>query len=398
MGEPPLDAPRADPLLALIRDEIASTGPISLARYMALCLGHPKYGYYRRADPLGAAGDFTTAPEVSQIFGELIGLWLAQCWRDQGAPTPAALVELGPGRATLMADALRAIDRAAPDFAAAARLYLVETSPPLRARQAAALAARGGAAAPTWLERFDAAPDSPLFLVANEFFDALPIHRFRRGADGVWRERTVALEPPRSPDDGRIDGLAWDDRPVDLETAAGGGPETARRVEALGLASIETCPLGQAIASEIGARLGARGGAALIVDYGYDDAMAGAAGGVDTLQAVQRHAYADPLATPGAADLTAHVDFSALAAAATAGNSGGGSSGDGATAYGPLAQGSFLRRLGAEARAAGLARRAPSEAEAIAAGLHRLTHPKEMGTLFKALALAPATAPRPAAF
>lgn len=363
----------ATPLEGILRAEIAERGPISLARYMDLCLAHPEHGYYRRQNPIGAAGDFTTAPEISQIFGELIGLWLAQVWRDQGAPSPAALVELGPGRGALMADALRVIARVAPDFYGAAQLFLVETSPVLRQAQAAALEPHQ----PRWLDAIEDAPDGPIYLIANEFFDALPIRRFAV-LDGAWREQQVTIAQDRL-------AFAFGD-PLDL--AAEAGAEAAAVAARHDLGSVETCPGGAAIAGTIAERIGRHGGAALIVDYGYGAAAFAQSAGADTLQALRDHRPADPLASPGLADLTAHVDFSALAAAAA----------PFAAAYGPLAQGSLLRRLGAEARAAALAAKTPAKADSVAAGLHRLTHPKEMGSLFKALALTPKGAPPPPAF
>lgn len=356
--------------LAALRDRIDTAGSLSIADYMAFCLSDPVHGYYRVQDPLGRSGDFTTAPEISQIFGEMAGLALVQAWRDQGAPGEVVLVELGPGRGRLMADALRAA-RAAPAFLEAARLWLVETSAPLRAAQARNLAASG--VSPRWVDRFEQTPEGPLFLIANEFFDALPIRQHRRASDG-WRERRVAL----------VDGaLAYVDGAA---AAAAPAPEAA---DAPIGAWIEICAQGRDIAAAVGARLAAHGGAAVIVDYGYDASLRSQAGWKETFQAVRAHAYADPLAAPGAADLTAHVDFSALAAAAQAA---------GAAAAGPLPQGKWLRRLGAETRAAALARARPDQAEAIAAGIGRLTDPREMGVVFKALALTPLNAPAAAGF
>jgi SAM-dependent MidA family methyltransferase len=274
------------PLAAILRRRIAQAGPMPLSEYMALCLSHPEHGYYMGRDPLGAAGDFTTAPEISQMFGELIGLWLAQVWRDMGAPGRVVLAELGPGRGTLMADALRAAGRV-PGFLAAAEPWLVETSPALRARQAEALEGRGA----QWAESPEALPSGPLLLVANEFFDALPIRQVVRSG-GAWRERVVGLEGDR--------------------LVLGLGPAVPWQAEGAEGAVREVCAAGEAAARAIGARLAASGGAALIVDYGYLQAPPE---GGDTFQALRGHAYADPLAAPGEADLTAHVDFAALARA-----------------------------------------------------------------------------------
>ena len=346
-------------LADLVRARIAEEGPMRIDAFMALALGHPTLGYYATRDPLGAGGDFTTAPEISQMFGELTGLWLVQAWLDQGGPAPFVLAEFGPGRGTLMRDALRAA-RAVPEFLAAARLWLVETSATLRARQAETLAAH----APRWASRPAELPAGPLFAVANEFLDALPIRQVRR-TDAAWSERTVvgvgggfalAWGPPR-PDadlDRRFPGLA-DGAVAEIGEAA------------------------EAFAAGLGARIAATGGAALLVDYGAWD------GWGDTLQALRRHAPADPLADPGEADLTAHVRFRPLAEAARP-----------ARACGPVGQGAFLERLGITERALALARGKPAEeAAAIAAAHRRLTHTGEMGNLFQVLAFLPEGAPPP---
>ncbi|MEM8752342.1 MAG: SAM-dependent methyltransferase, partial [Pseudomonadota bacterium] len=280
---------------------------MTLHDYMALCLSHPEHGYYATRDPLGRAGDFTTAPEVSQMFGELLGLSLAQAWVDQGRPAPFRLIELGPGRGTLTADLLRAA-AAAPGFVEAADLWLVETSPALRAEQAKRLGRR-----PRWVDRLSDAPAGPTILIANEFFDALPIRQFVM-AGGMWRERVVGLDGDRL-----VYGLKTAPLPF------GPAPEGAVR---------EVCPLLATIGTEIAARIAVRGGAAIVVDYGYAEPTAA---GADTFQAVRGHAYADPLERPGEADLTAHVDFSALARAARMG---------GAAAAGPVEQGALLAALG----------------------------------------------------
>ncbi|MEO1293518.1 MAG: SAM-dependent methyltransferase, partial [Pseudomonadota bacterium] len=266
------------PLATLIREEIAEKGPMSLARYMDLCLAHPEHGYYRTRDPLGLSGDFTTAPEISQIFGELIGLWLVQVWIDQGRPTPFALVELGPGRGTLMADILRAA-RLVPDFGQAAQVWLVETSQPLRAAQAHQLAPHLPETGPQWAARLEDVPALPLLLVANEFFDALPIHQYQ-WTGATWRERRVHCsdttlilhadgEPaPPSP--------LWrlPDAPLDGDC-------------------VEVSPLSAAVAGEIGQRLTQRGGAALVVDYAYEEPSSGR-WTADTFQAMRSHRLCDP--------------------------------------------------------------------------------------------------------
>lgn len=346
------------PLEAVIRRRIELAGPMPLHDYMALCLGHPEHGYYMTRDPFGAAGDFTTAPEISQMFGELLGLWAAAVWEGMGRPAPVRLVEPGPGRGTLMADALRAA-RLAPGFAEAAELWLVETSPVLRALQSARLPDARCAAA------FAEVPAGPFILLANEFLDALPVRQYVMTAAG-WAERMVGLDGER---------LAFGLRPA--PGAFGPAPLGAVR---------ERNPGAEAFAAETGRRLAADGGAALLIDYGCAEASET---GADTLQAVRAHRFADPLAAPGAADLTAHVDFAAVAAAARAA---------GAQVFGPVPQGAFLERLGIGARAAALARARPDRAAEIDGQRRRLTDPAGMGTLFLAMALTPPGAAPPPGF
>ncbi|MBP7003212.1 SAM-dependent methyltransferase [Amaricoccus sp.] len=346
------------PLAASLAARIAAGGPIGLDAYLA----EAGAAYYAARDPFGPGGDFVTAPEVSQMFGELVGAWIGQAWLDQGAPGRVVLAELGPGRGTLMADALRAL-AALPGFLASAELWLVETSPVLRRAQAARLAAFR----PHFAARLSELPAGPLFLVANEFFDALPIRQHRR-ADPGWQERRVGVA------DGR---LAFDWGPLHVDP----GLEARFPLTPDGVV-VETCPAGEAVAAEVGARIAAAGGAALVVDYGEWD------GTGDTLQAVSRHAPADPLAAPGEADLTAHVRFRALAEAARP-----------ARSLGPAAQGELLARLGIAARAERLARGRGAEVAARLAGdVRRLTDPTEMGTLFKALAIVPSGAGLPPGF
>lgn len=343
------------PLLGELRRLIALDGPISVERYMALCLGHPVHGYYRTRDPLGAAGDFTTAPEISQIFGELLGLWTAEVWHGLGRPGAFHLVELGPGRGTLMADAVRALRAAAPDCLAAADLHLVETSPVLRAAQARALPG----SAPTWHESIDTLPAGPTITLANEFFDALPVRQYQRTERG-WCERRIGL----GPDDALAFGLSPDPTP---EIAAEGAPGAILTLPAVGLD----------LARQLAGRLAREGGALLAIDYG--DLYGGTA---DTLQAVVRHRFADPLAAPGEADLTAQVDFAALGRAAA---------GEGAVVHGPATQADFLLSLGLAQRAERLAARANSaQAAAVRAGADRLTDraTRGMGHLFKVMGLA----------
>jgi NADH dehydrogenase [ubiquinone] 1 alpha subcomplex assembly factor 7 len=345
---------------------IRAEGPLSVAEYMSLCLSDPEQGVYAAGDPLGAAGHFTTAPEISQAFGELLGLWAAACWQMQGSPQRCLLVEMGPGRGTLMADALRGL-KVLPSFRQAAEVVLVETSPHLRAVQEQALAGQ----AVRWVARLEELPEAPLFLLANELFDALPIRQYLR-ADQGWAERRVGLG-----EDGET--LAWTFSPPLPGTPP--GLTAAKAAAPLG-SLVETCTPGAALAAEIGRRVTAAGGAALLVDYGYWPSAPG-----ETLQALARHAYADPLAAPGAADLTAHVDFQMLAEAS------------GAAAHGPVSQATLLNALGIAARTEALKANATSaQAEALDSALHRLTAPQQMGELFKALALTAPGAPVPPGF
>lgn len=337
-----------DHLLTRIR----RTGPLTIADYMAECLLHPALGYYTTRDPLGAAGDFTTAPEISQMFGELIGLSLAQCWLDQGAPKPFILAEAGPGRGTLMADILRAT-RAVPGFHDAMRLHLIEASPTLRAAQSERLSQYG----PVWLDDITALPSGPLFFVANEFFDALPIRQFVRDGDS-WHERRVTET------DGQLSFALTDATPISALDD--------RLSDTKDGDLIETCAPATAISAQIGARIAQHGGAALIVDYGDWRSLG------DTLQALHKHQHSDPLDNPGQADLTAHVDFEALAIAVPC-------------KYTRLtAQGVFLERLGITQRAQTLAQQLSGPAlDSLVAAHRRLTHPSEMGTLFKVIGLYP---------
>ncbi len=356
-------------LARLLGRRIAEAGPISVADFMAEALGHPEHGYYMTRDPLGSAGDFITAPEISQVFGELIGLWCADMWRSRVAPRPAALVELGPGRGTLMADALRAT-RVLPEFAETLSVHLVETSPALQNMQRRTLAA----SPVRWHRSLQSVPDGPALLVANEFFDALPVHQFELTVDG-WRERMIGL----APDGG---GLQFIPGPAPAPDSL--LPPDTRAVAQVGDIA-EICPAGIALAAEIGRRVAGNGGAALIVDYGHAVSAPG-----ETLQAVRGHRTADPLDAPGEADLTAHVDFAALSRAATDA---------GAAVYGPVPQGLFLSRLGIAERVERLRRGAtPDQVRDIETACHRLIADEEMGTLFKVLAITPSGMPAPPGF
>jgi SAM-dependent MidA family methyltransferase len=329
--------------------------------------------YYATRDPFR---DFTTAPEISQVFGEILGLWAAVTWAQIGRPDPVLLVEAGPGRGTLMVDALRAIAAAAPDFRAALRLHLIETSPRLRAVQGERLPDA------IWHDGLETVPDGPLLLVANEFLDALPIRQFVRRGEG-WFERCVdggrfvecaaALTPALS----RFAGEGVEFRPLAHAVGEGRGE---------GVATIhELREPALAVARCLAARLIAHPGAALFLDYGPDRSAPG-----DSLQALRDGRPANPLADPGAADLTAHVDFAAFAAAAHEA---------GATTFGPLPQGKFLVRLGLYQRTGRLARtQPPARASALIEAAHRLAQPDRMGRLFKALAVCHPGCPPPPGF
>ena len=344
-------------LADIMKARIARAGPMTIADYMAECLMHPEHGYYATRDPFGSDGDFITAPEISQMFGELIGLCLAQTWIDQGSPSRICLAELGPGRGTLMADILRAT-KAVPGFHAAAEVHLVETSPHLKTLQAQAIPNA------TWHDDISTLPDAPLFLVANEFFDALPIRQFIRDRDG-WRERMIGVE-----DDALTIGLSAPAPIALLEH---------RLDDTKDGDLVEVCLALPATVQEIGNRLSASGGAALIIDYG-DWASLG-----DTLQALRGHDHTHPLAASGQADLTAHVDFAEIARAAPP------------TKFTRVTpQGVFLERLGITQRAQSLATQLDGDALASHIAAHRrLTHPDEMGRLFKVIGLYPATANPP---
>jgi NADH dehydrogenase [ubiquinone] 1 alpha subcomplex assembly factor 7 len=344
-----------------IRRLIAAAGPMPVAEYMRLCLTHPQYGYYiARDEPLGAAGDFITAPEVSQMFGELIGVWMAAVWRQMGAPDNVRIVELGPGRGTLMADALRAA-RVSKDFYDAVVLHLIELSPTLQQQQQQRLQVFGLQIA--WHATLGEVPGGPSIIIANEFIDALPVHQAVRQADG-WHERVVDI--------GAGGKLAF-----------GLARDPSRLFEATLPPAVRPAPQGaifewraDSIALELGQRVRSDG-AALVIDYGYSRSGVG-----DTLQAVADHSFVDPLAAPGEADLTAHVDFEALAQSAEL---------IGARCHGPLPQRDLLFNLGINERAARLKARATSEqAVGIDLALARLTEggTRGMGELFKALAIA----------
>lgn len=360
--------------MTLLRDRIANFlqahGPIDVGRFMLLCAAHRAAGYYTANPGLGAAGDFITAPEVCQIFGELIGLACVAHWRAGGSPPAFRIAELGPGNGTLLEDLWRAL-AVAPDCRAAVRsVELVETSPALRQRQRTRLAHLPL----SFHDAVDGLPaDLPLFVVANEFLDALPMRQYVRTRTG-WRERLVTLDR-----DGR---LAFALHPQELPLAAFDDPRLRHLPEA---AVVEVAPAREAVVATLSDKLRTAGGIALLIDYGYDEATAG-----DTLQAVARHTRVDPLASPGEADLSSHVDFRAVARAAMEA---------GVAVFGPVAQAEFLKRLGIGLRIARLIQgAAPEVARRLADGVRRLVEPAQMGELFRVLALAAPEDPVPPGF
>ena len=346
-------------LIDRLRAQIQLDGPMTVAQYMSACLHDPEHGYYATRPRLGAEGDFITAPLVSQMFGELIGLWCAETWSRMGRPARVVLAEVGPGDGTLMADALRAL-KLAPDFLAAAELWLVEPSRPLRALQAERLA--GAAPKPNWAASLEDLPaDAPLILIANEVLDCLPVRQFQRVETG-WAERLVGL--------GQGDELAFGLARRPLERAL---PEAE-----LG-AVVEVSSGQEAFAAEAAGRIARQGGAALLIDYGRAEPGFG-----DTLQALKGHERLSPLATPGEADLTVHADFPAVLAAAQA-------EGAGARLQ---TQRAFLLGLGIAERASALAQARPEQADKLFRQLDRLIGETHMGELFKVACLfAPGLAP-----
>jgi SAM-dependent MidA family methyltransferase len=335
------------PLEQIIVTMIREDGPMPLDRYMALCLGHPVHGYYMSRDPFGPEGDFITAPEISQIFGELIGIWCAAAFQALGTPGEFHLIELGPGRGTLMSDMLRA-SRVMPGFHDGARIHLVETSPTLRRLQAEKLGQNV-----TWHDSLATLPDGPSIVIANELFDALPIRQFE-SRNGHWMERRIGL----GADHRLVIGLST--QHLDRPPGADGD-------------ILESAPLRDDIARELGRRFAVSPGIALIIDYGHATSALG-----DTLQAVRRHKFCSILDRPGEADLTSHVDFESLGHALKQG---------GALPHGPITQRQFLLSMGLEARAALLTQKAKiPERNVIGRAVERLAGENQMGNLFKVLA------------
>ena len=343
-------------LAAHIQDVIRARGSISLADFMDIALQHPEHGYYRHGDPLGQAGDFITAPEISQMFGEMIGLWCVEVWRQMGSPASFTLLEVGPGRGTLMQDALRATAKI-PGFHAALDLHLLESNETLRAKQREKLAAH----LPHYVDDLTQLPPQPLIVIANEFFDALPIRQFEKTFQG-WCERMVSA-------DGK--DLSFSFWPLDQASILL-VPVALRQGVPGTVYEISTASL--VVMHGLAAHVAKHGGAALVIDYGFGEAV-----GKPTLQAVHNHKFVSVLDQPGEVDLTAHVDFGALASVARA---------QGAQVSSLTGQGDFLTALGMELRAAQLKQHAtPDQAAAIDAAFKRLTAPEDMGTLFKVMAV-----------
>lgn len=352
-------------LASRMAELIAAEGPLSVAQYMSMCQFDPQNGSYSARQTIGR--DFITSPEISQTFGEMLGLWMLQTWHDQGRPARPRLVELGPGRGTLMADMLRTITAAAPEFLLDAEVSLIEASRALAAAQQQKVGAAN--ADIEWYERFDESlADRPIFLIANEFFDCLPTRQFVKTERG-WCERMIGVK------DG---ALSFALSPVPLDAVP------PSRADAPDGAVYEVSSAATALSEEIGRAVAQKGGAALIIDYGYD-----APGIGETLQAVANGQFVDVLAAPGESDISAHVDFLALAEAAE---------GTGAAIYGPVTQCNFLADVGIGPRAERLMMANPQEAKNIAVAVDRLVNPAEMGALFKALAIMPANATQPPGF
>ncbi|HEY5071139.1 MAG TPA: SAM-dependent methyltransferase [Caulobacteraceae bacterium] len=335
---------------------IAADGPISIARYMDLCLHDPDFGYYSIRPRLGPDGDFITAPQVSQIFGELLGLWACEVFSALGRPSRVRLVELGPGDGAMMVDVLRAASTAAPDFVDACEIVLLETSAPLKALQARAV--RESARGAVWIERFEElAGDAPIILLANEFLDCLPVEQAVRTKVG-WEGRRVGLDVL-----GRLHFTSSAREPINCADECLRAPFGIVR---------EWSPAARELGAALGALLADVTGAALFLDYGDEDSTTPG----DTLQAVRAHSREDPLAHPGEADLTARVQFGPFLRAARAA---------GALTTSLLSQAEFLERLGIEARAATLQRSRPDRAAVIGRQVRRLIAPDQMGDLFKAV-------------
>ncbi len=367
-------APSLTPLVTRLAERIARDGPLTLAEYMEACLTDPLGGYYATRQPFGAGGDFVTAPEISQIFGEFIGIWAVATWQSFGQPNEITVAELGPGRGTLLRDALRSW-RNFPHFRRAVSLALVESSEALKSAQAEPLAAeieQSPSVPVSWHDSLETVPAGPLIVIANEFLDALPIRQFVRRGNG-WHERLVACTEEGS--------LTF----TESASPIGALPELKRFEKAREGAVAEIRPAAADIVAALAERATNAPLAALFIDYGPE-----AFGPGDTLQAVSTHGFADPLANPGKADLTAHVDFGAIAEQAVR---------EGLSAHGPMPQGEFLLKLGLAQRQERLMKTAtPDQRPMLASGANRLIDPQQMGVLFKAFALTGRELPPPPPF
>lgn len=352
-------SPQSTLLAARLKERIIRNGPLSVADFMESCLSDDTAGYYSQRQPIGEDGDFVTAPEISQIFGELLGIWAIAAWQSMGEPKSFVVAELGPGRGTLMVDALRAW-KSAPAFLAGVTVAMVDTSPLLREAQQAAL--KNAHVPIQWFDAIEDAPQGPLIVLANEFIDALPIRQLL-WSDGGWRERCVTIGPEG--------GFAFC---AGRMIANNGLRQATDALDTPDGSVLEVRPEAAALVSLLSARAQTAPLAALIIDYGHGETACG-----DTLQAVWRHKYADPLSHPGEVDLTAHVDFAALKDSASA---------HGLQSYGPMPQGEFLLKLGLEARRDRLCKNAtPKQQEQILASTIRLADPEAMGLLFKVMAI-----------
>ncbi len=353
-------------LKAILLDEIATQGAMPLEAYMARALADPEHGYYMQRRPFGApdndGGDFITAPEVSQMFGELIGTWLADLWDRMGRPDPFCLVELGPGRGTLMADILR-VGQVLPGFTQSAQVHFVETSPALRQAQKQAVALPNSGHSVYWHDDISTLPALPCLFVANEFFDALPIRQVKKTASG-WQEIYVGAQG---------DALVFEPRDIpapDFSAVAKACLPATIDDESI----IETCPAGETAMRQLCGHIAQHGGAALLIDYGHANPACG-----DSFQALEAHRFVDPLEAPGMADITAHVNFPLLAHLADLAD----------LQVAPVAtQGAFLESLGLNLRAQQLMQSSPGREAQIQSERARLAAPDEMGTLFKVLGVA----------
>lgn len=351
-----------------LRARILTDGPLSIADYMHECLYHPQLGYYNTRAPIGAAGDFVTAPEISQMFGEMIGVWLNDLWQRMGRPTKAYMLELGPGRGTLMQDLLRSID---PNFKQALSVHMLEISPVLRDLQQNQLKGEKITWHTELEEALNACQDAPILVVANEFFDALPIHQLIKREKG-WVEQWVQWHDQEN-------RFCFTEGPVTKDIMEENMPAVENGT------IVELSPCSQKLMQQLAQQIVQQGGAMLTIDYGFQENATGS-----TFQAVSKHKYHDPLSHVGQIDLTAHVNFPALGRSARK---------QGAQVWGPAPQGIFLSELGIQIRGQQLQRKAsPNQKAELERSLHRLTSPTQMGTLFKVMAVTAPNTPIPVGF